>query len=46
MDPQLGELTGEFTGHFDAGSPASIKGDIKCNAGIDVDGAFSVQRSP
>lgn len=46
MDLQLGELTGEFTGHFDANAPASIKGDIKCNAGIDVDGTFSVQRSP
>lgn len=43
---QLGELTGEFTGHFSAGAPAAIKGDIKCNAGIDVEGTFSVQRSP
>ena len=43
---QLGELTGQFSGRFSAGTPSGIQGEIKCNAGVDVEGTFSVQRAP
>jgi hypothetical protein len=46
MALQLGELTGQFTGRFAAGAPPVIAGDIRCNAGIDVEGTFSVERVP
>ena len=43
---QLGELTGMFTGRFTPGTPAGIQGAILCNAGVDIEGTFSVMRVP
>ena len=43
-----GDLIGRFTGRFSAGTEPGIAGDIACNAGLDIEGAFSVntRRTP